>query len=149
MTHQEIAELLNTKHAVGPWWGQMVTVSYERDRGLRDKHQRPDGYQISVSRTVAAPLNQLYRMFMEEESRAEWLTAKGLVVRTAITNKSLRITWKDKQTSLEIAFSPKGEHKSQVVVTHSKLPDANSAAKMKTFWAQALDKLKEVLGTKY
>ncbi len=145
MTHQKIAELLNTKHKVGPWWGQMITVTYEQSRGLRDKHQRPDGYQISVSRTVEVPLNQLFRMFKEEELRTGWLKEKGLVVRTAIANKSLRMTWKDKKTSLEIAFYAKGENKSQVVVTHSKLPEANTAAKMKTFWSSALDQLKTVL----
>jgi hypothetical protein len=142
MTHQQIAELLNTKHRVGPWWGQMVTVTYERDRGLRDKHQRPDGYQISVSRTLGVPVAELYLSFSDEKRRDDWLSAKGLVVRTAVPNKCLRITWKDKKTRLEIAFYSKGEDKSQVVVTHSKLPDAESAEKMKTFWARALDKMK-------
>ena len=41
MTHQEIANYLHTKHSVPPWWTQMVTVTYEQQRGLRDKHQRP------------------------------------------------------------------------------------------------------------
>ena len=145
MTHQQIAELLTTEHGVGPWWGQMVTVTYEQGRGLRGKHQRPNGYQVSVSRTLGIPLTELYRSFSDEVRREEWLGTKELVVRTAIPNKSLRVTWKDKTTSLEIMFYSKGEDKSQVVVTHSKLPDAESAAKMKTFWGRALDKLKRVI----
>jgi hypothetical protein len=40
---------------------------------------------------------------------------------------------------------PKGAGKSQVVAQHSKIPDGKGAAKMKKFWAQALDRLKEVL----
>jgi len=49
MTHQEIVRYLNSEHAAGQWWQQMVTVTYEQQRGLRDKHERPSGYQISVS----------------------------------------------------------------------------------------------------
>jgi hypothetical protein len=40
------------------------------------------------------------------------------------------------------AFLPKGSNKCQVVAQHSKLPDAKAAAKMKAFWARALDRLK-------
>jgi Domain of unknown function (DUF4287) len=52
MTHQEIVQLLHTKHDVGPWWVQMVTVTYEQQSGMRQNHERPDGFQISVSRTL-------------------------------------------------------------------------------------------------
>ena len=37
MSHQEIVRYLSTKHDVGPWWQQMVTVTYEHASGLRDK----------------------------------------------------------------------------------------------------------------
>jgi uncharacterized protein YndB with AHSA1/START domain len=142
MTHQEIVKYLNTEQEVGPWWQQMVTVTYEHERGLRGKHERPDGYQISVSRTVSAPLADLYKAFGDEESRRQWLQEDGLVERKATANKSMRVTWNDRKTSLEINFYPKGDAKSQVVVQHSKLPDAKAAAKMKKFWGEALDRLR-------
>ena len=47
MTHKEIVQVLNSEHGVGPWWQQMVTVTYEHERGLRDRHEKPEGYQIS------------------------------------------------------------------------------------------------------
>jgi uncharacterized protein YndB with AHSA1/START domain len=145
MTHQEIATHLYTKSDVGPWWGQMVTVTYEQERGLRDKHQRPEGYQISVSRTVNIPIARLYGSFANEKDRALWLGQEGLVVRKATPNKSLRVTWPDGKTSLEINFYTKGVGKSQVVVQHSKLSDAKAAAKMKTYWGKALDRLRQSL----
>jgi uncharacterized protein YndB with AHSA1/START domain len=147
MNHQEIAKFLHTDHDVGPWWTQMVTVSYERSRGLRDKHQMPGGYQISVSRTVNSSLDKVYKSFANEKSRSKWLETPGdkLVVRTSIPNKSMRVTWHDQKSGLEISFVPKGDQKSQVVVQHSKLPDDKSAAKMKAFWGKALDRLKETL----
>lgn len=141
MTHQEIVNLLNEKHHVGPWWGQMVTVTYEQQSGLRQNYQKPDGFQISVSRTIKAPLAQLYKSFAAESARNEWLNESGLVVRKSTPNKSIRATWSDKKTSLEINFYPKDTNKTQVVVQHSKLPNAAAATRMKTYWAKALDRL--------
>ncbi len=145
MSHKDIVKFLNSKHDVGPWWQQMVTVTYEQARGLREQHEKPGGYQISVSRTVNAPLGNLYKAVASEKSRSRWLSEDGLVVRKATANKSMRVTWKDGKSSLEINFYPKGDGKSQVVVQHSKLPDAKAAARMKTFWSQALDRLREDL----
>jgi uncharacterized protein YndB with AHSA1/START domain len=123
----------------------MVAVNYEQQRGLRDHHQKPKGYEISVSRTVGASLNKLYKRVADEKSRTEWLAAAGLLVRKATPNKSLRLTWKDGKTSLEIAFVAKGDDKSQIVVQHSKLPDAKAATRMKAYWAKTLDRLRESL----
>ena len=146
MSHQDIVKFLNSKHDVGPWWQQMVTVSYEQARGLRDAHEKPSGYQISVSRTVNVSLANLYKAVASEKGRSLWLSEDGLVIRKATANKSLRVTWKDGKTTLEFNFYAKGDGKSQVVVQHSKLPDAKAAAKMKTFWSQALDRLRDALG---
>ncbi|MDQ3473970.1 MAG: DUF4287 domain-containing protein [Acidobacteriota bacterium] len=87
MTHQEIVKLLSSKHDVGPWWQQIVTVAYEQASGLRQGNQRPDGYQISVSRTLNASIGSVYRTFADETLRAEWLGEKGLVVRKATPTK--------------------------------------------------------------
>lgn len=145
MSHQETVKVLDSEHGVGSWWQQMITVAYQQHSGLRKAHERPDGYQISVSRTVNAPLGSLYKAFATEKSRKGWLGESGLAVRTATPNKSMRVTWKDGKTSLEISFLEKGADKSQVVVQHSKLPDAKAAAKMKTYWGEKLTRLKTVL----
>jgi hypothetical protein len=55
----------------------------------------------------------------------------------------MRVTWKDGKTSLSISFVAKGGDKSQVVVQHMKLATATAASRMKTYWAKALDRLKE------
>ena len=145
MTHQEIANFLHTKHSVPPWWTQMVTVTYEQQSGLRDKHQRPDGYQISVSRTINVPLTTLYKSVSNEKSRNTWLDENGLVVRKSTLNKTMRVTWSDGKQHLEFYFYPKGDAKSQIVVQHSKIADAKNAAKLKTYWSSALDRLRQSL----
>lgn len=145
MTHQEIAQYLAEKQSVPPWWSQMVTVNYEQQTGRRVNHERPDGFQISVSRTVNVPLAKLYKSFATDGARNAWLGENGLHVRKATSNKSMRVTWKDQKTSLEINFYPKSADKSQVVVQHSKLANASAASKMKTYWTKALDRLRENL----
>jgi uncharacterized protein YndB with AHSA1/START domain len=144
MTHQEIARHLSEKEGVRPWWTQMVAVTYEQARGLRDKHEKPGGFEISVSRTMDVPVGKVFKAWTVEKIRKEWLPAK-LEIRKATTNKSLRITWEDGKTSLVVAFVPKEKDKTQVVAQHAKLPDAKSAAKMKKFWSAALDRLKAIL----
>ena len=144
MTHQQIAAHLSDQHDVRPWWTQMITATYEQARGLRDVHEKPEGYEISVSRTIAAPVGKAYKAWADEKTRAKWLPA-NLTIRKATPNKTLRITWEDGKTIVAAAFVPKDPGKCQVVAQHSKLADAKAAAKMKKFWGAALDRLKETL----
>src|SRR6185503_16409783 len=141
MSHQEIVAHLKDKHGVRPWWTQMIAVTYEQARGLRDKHEKPGGYEISVSRTIDASVAKAYKSWTDEKIRKKWLPA-DLTIRKATTNKTLRITWEDGQTSVAAAFLSKGSGKCQVVAQHSKLPDGKAAARMKTFWGKVLDELK-------
>ena len=143
MSHQEIVKYLHEHEGVGPWWQQMVTVSYEQARGLRDLHQKPGGYEISVSRTINAPVAKLFRAFTVAKSRDGWLQEEGLTIRGSVPNKSVRITWSDQKTSVVVAFVSKGDNKTQVVAQHGKLPNAKASQKMKTFWGDALDRLRK------
>lgn len=142
MTHKQIVAYLVAEHHVGSWWQQMVTVSYEQERGLRAKHQMPDGYQISASRTIAAQVAPLYDAWHEPAQRQRWLADANITIRKATPGKSLRAGWDDGPTTLDVAFYPKGEQRTQVTVQHNKLPDGDAAARMKDYWAAALDRLK-------
>ena len=144
MTHQDIVAHLRDKHDVRPWWTQMVAVTYEQARGLREIHEKPGGFEISISRTIAAPLAKTYKAWTDEKTRKRWLPAE-VTVRTAMTNKSLRLNWEDGKTIVAVAFVTKGDGKTQVVAQHNKLPDAKAAAKMKKVWREALDALKELI----
>jgi hypothetical protein len=50
LTHKDVASYIYKNYNLSPWWSQMVTVTYEQERGLRSKYQRPDGYSVSVSK---------------------------------------------------------------------------------------------------
>src|SRR6266849_5995509 len=93
MAHREIVRYLSDRHKVPSGWAQMVTVGYERVRGLRERHQKPEGYEISGSKTIGVPLAALYKAWEGEKARSRWLPDKDMVIRKATANKSMRITW--------------------------------------------------------
>jgi hypothetical protein len=68
MKHKEIAQYLYQRNRVSAWWSQMITVTYEQERGLRDKHQKSDGYAISVSKVVPGPVDVLYNFRSDEKN---------------------------------------------------------------------------------
>jgi uncharacterized protein YndB with AHSA1/START domain len=145
MNHKQIVAYLVEQHQVEAWWRQMVTVTYEQARGLRAKHEVTGGFQVSRSRTLAAPAIRVFAAWEEAGQREQWLRDAGLTVRKATPPKSLRITWGDGETRLDVELYPKGEGKTQVTVQHSGLKDAAQAEQMKTYWAEALSRLEAFL----
>jgi len=143
MSHQEIVKYLHSKQDVGPWWQQMVTVTYEQARGLRELHQKPEGFEISVSRTIKAPVGKLFKSVANEKTRLTWLPEKGLTIRNSTLNKTIRLNGPDGKARVEFSFLAKADDKTQVVATNRKLPDARVAAKMKAYWGKALARLRE------
>ena len=145
MKHSEIANYVYEKHKVDGWYSQMIAVSYEQERGLRKAHERPEGYEISVSKMITVPLKKLYTAWNDNKIRSGWLMKENIEITKANVNKSIRGKWTDGQTRLSVDFYPKGDNKSQVVVQHMKLSDSGKADKMKTFWAKSLENLKSHL----
>lgn len=143
-SHREITDYVSSL-GTPDWWSQMVTVGYERVRGLRDKGQRRGGgYEASKSRTFAVPVETLYDAFANGRKRARWLPVK-ITVRTATPLKTMRVTWHDK-TDVHVYFFAKGAGKSSVAVQHQKLPDKAASSYMKQWWSERLDALTELLG---
>ncbi|HEY6146744.1 MAG TPA: SRPBCC domain-containing protein, partial [Thermoanaerobaculia bacterium] len=126
------------------WWTQMVTVGYERIRGLRERGQRRGGsHEASKSRTINVPVETLFDAFANERRRRKWLPVK-IVVRTVKPQKRMRVTWED-GTIVVFEFLSKGPGKSAVALGHQKLPDRATADAMKKMWSGHLDRLGELL----
>jgi uncharacterized protein YndB with AHSA1/START domain len=145
MDHRGIVAHLGANHEIDAWWRQSVAVAYEQARGLRDRHQTPAGYQVSGSKTVGVPVERLFDAWHDESLRAQWLPGEAITIRRATRPKSLRITWSDGRSHVEANLYARGEAKSQVGVGHTKLQDADEAARMKAYWAEALGRLKTLL----
>ncbi|MEO8140679.1 MAG: DUF1801 domain-containing protein [Gemmatimonadota bacterium] len=139
--HAEIASYIGKEYEVGPWWGQMLTVGYERIKGLRQVGQgRHGGFTITKSRTFPLPLARLYRAFHDQKIRTRWLTGVEPRVTSATTDKSLRIAWPD-GSKVAVGFFGKGRGKSQVQVEQTGFAEKESAARMKEFWTERLNAL--------
>jgi hypothetical protein len=144
-THREIAKHVMEKYKIPGWWAQTVTVGYERIKGLRAVNQRRDGsFEANKSRTFAVPVSRLFDAFHDPRVRARWLPGVKLSVRTAVSPKYMRVTWPD-ATSVVVGFTAMGAAKSQVAIQHEKLKDKDAVPRLKAFWAERLDALKEVL----
>lgn len=146
--HGRIAKHLHEACGVPGWWSQMVTVGYERIHGLRAMGQRLDGaYEASKSKTFAVPVARLYRAWKDARTRAKWLPGVALTIRTATSEKSMRITWPD-GTSVAAWFIAKGAAKSQVAVAHAKLAGKADAEARRAYWNERLRALGEVLAAR-
>ena len=145
MSHRDIAALVSKKYKIDGWWSQTVTVGYERIKGLRARGQRRDGtFEASKSRTFDVPVGTLFEAWADASVRRRWLNGESVRVRTATAPKSMRLDWSD-GSIIAVGFLTKGKSKSAVAVQHTKLPDRETADRLKKYWGDRFDALGQVL----
>ncbi len=143
--HRDIARHVVDKYKIPGWWAQSVTVGYERIKGLRAVGQRRGGlFEAGKSKTFPVPVVRLYHAFSDARMRRRWLPDVDPTIRTAIREKSMRMTWPDR-TSVEVGFMGRGAGKSQVTLVHTKLPDRAAVTEKKEYWADRLSELGKLL----
>jgi hypothetical protein len=144
--HGEITTWPMDEQGLSGWWTQTITVTYERERGLREPGSSRDGlFEASASKTVAAPVERLFEAFVDPAVRERWLPGAALRERTTQPGRSARFDWEDGSTRVVVGFTPKDPGKSQVSVVHRRLPDAAAAERSKSYWRERLVALKELL----
>lgn len=143
LPHKAIAELLNQKFKLSGWWSQMVTVGYERMRGLRQVHETKQGFVASISRTINRSRPELWEL-LEEPARTKWLTIPHKVA-SHNAPKTLRLNMPD-GSRVEFGIIDKGK-KSSITAQHSYLKDAKEVAEKKELWATLLGELKTLAET--
>jgi hypothetical protein len=144
-THTEIARWLGETQGVPNWWTQNVTVSYERARGLRARHQMRDGFSISATRTMTANAARALEAFTEPAIRNRWLPDAPLSPRPTRAALTARFDWADPASRVVVNVLPKSEDKVLVSVAHEQLPDAETGERLKASWRRSLGDLKAVL----
>ena len=144
-SHTEIARWLREEHGVDGWYSQSITLGYERARGLRAPGERPDGFAVSATKTIAVPVERLFEAFEDEAARERWLPGADLRLRTATAPRTARYDWEDGSTRVNVGFDDLGEAKSRVAISHERLPDADTAGEMKAWWRERLAGLKSQL----
>jgi hypothetical protein len=146
LDHKGITAILGDKMRVGPWWGQMIAVSYERARGLRAMNQKCDGeFSVSVSKTIPVDLSTLCEAVVDEESRAKWFPKGAFKLTSQTKDKYFRGAWGRDGARLEIGFYAKSEGKSQIVVQANKLPGPEAVENECPAWKNAMERLANCL----
>jgi len=140
MGHPAIVRHLQTTYGVSDWWCQMVTVGYERARGLRAVHEKADGYAANASKTLAADAETVTAWFSDAGLQARWLEPGTVTLRSTTPGKSARF---DVAAGgrMSVWVTAKGEAKSGVSLQHERLPDAEAVAMWKSFWKERLEVL--------
>lgn len=142
LDHKAIAALLNAKMKVGPWWAQMIAVSYERARGLRAMNQKCDGeFSVSVSKTLPVDLSTLYDAVADDAQRAKWFPKGAFKTSSTTRNKYFRGAWGKSGARLEVGFYAKGEGRAQIALQVNKLPGADAVETERAVWKKAMEKL--------
>lgn len=144
--HAEIAAWLQATHGVNGWWAQNITVSYERARGMRARHQVTGGFSVSVTRTVGADADTALAAFTDATVRGRWLPVDAMRQRPTRAARTARFDWSEPASRVVVIVAAKATG-TAVNVTHEKLPDAATADRLKAAWRTWLDDLKRVIAS--
>jgi hypothetical protein len=146
LDHQRIWDLaMQSLPDSAGWWGQMVSVGYERARGLREKHESGSGeFQSTLSKTFAVPLFAAFAAWADEGLRGQWLDAPALSFTKLNAGKNIRARWPD-GSLLDIRFNATGPDKCQIVVDTMKLADGDAVRKAKAYWQAQFERLQGYL----
>lgn len=139
-SHKEIAGWLKNNFNISGWWSQMITVQYERDRGMRQLHERKDGFVAGKTKTFHVPVKKLYRAWFDPSQRRQWMENPDFNIRSATKNNSIRIIWPDK-TNVTVYFAVKGENKTQISIQHTRLKSKEEVSHYKIYWHTQLTNL--------
>jgi uncharacterized protein YndB with AHSA1/START domain len=149
------------------WWSTTVFVEYERSKGIVNKKDgRIEGYNICVTKTIAASVSDVYSAFSQQAELAKWF---GSGVKASIEDggtfvdkdgnsgeylrvrpdKDLRFSWKGTDskaaTQVDVAFADKGKGKTGITLTHNRIQDRAEADGLRAAWGDAFDRLKSLL----
>jgi uncharacterized protein YndB with AHSA1/START domain len=142
LDHRGIVQLLSD--AVGPWWRQTVAVSYEQARGLRAKHEKPGGFEVSASKTIDVPVSKLGEAWTDTRLGKRWLP-ESVEIRKATAGKSIRVRWVKDETPVSVFLDAQGETKSRITIQHGRLKTSAAGERMKKYWRGRLTDLKHIL----
>ncbi len=140
--HTAIAAHVADTYGIDGWWGQGVTVGYERITGRRVVNQMADGtFSAGKSRTVTVDLDALRAAIVDENDHAELFPGLETRLRSKPTSKALRVGIAIDGSdvgSVLFSFAPKGDGRVTISLSHDGLPDSAAVERWKTYWSDWL-----------
>ena len=159
--HTASARHLSEAHGVPSWHCQMITVEYERLHGLRAKNQSCEGdFQVTVSRTVPATVEQVAGLINDARRRARWLRTADPSLARALeaafagpkarsvavkTPQYARLRFPGDGATVEILITGKTGGRAIVAAHNTKLAGPDAVERQRALWGAALDGLRAQL----
>lgn len=151
---------------VDEWWATTLAVEFEKAAGQVEKDGKPKGYSICSTKTIAAPLGEVFAAFGDAKALSQWFGPnakadfkdggsfstgdgdKGTFTRIR-PNKDIRIDWQHPKLAtgapVEVMFADKGKGKTGITLNHNRLQTRRDADEARAAWAAAFDALKKFL----
>ena len=148
------------------WWCTTIAVEYEKHHDVRKKDGLFDGYFVCSTKTIAAPVVDVYKAWSNAAELSKWFGAatkaevkdggtfankdgdKGTFLRVR-QNKDLRLTFEtagiSAPTQVDVQFQDKGKGKTGLLVNHTRIQTRAEADGLRAAWSDALNKLKTTL----
>lgn len=140
--HTAIASYIAEAHGLEGWWGQAVTVGYERITGRRVVNQMADGtFSAGKTRTVTADATALRSMIVDDADRVDLFPGLETRLRSKPESKALRVGVAidgEAIGSVLFSFTAKPDGRAMVNVSHDGLPDSAAVDRWKQYWADWL-----------
>ena len=164
--HAAMAKWLRDEHGQSLWWSQMITVLYERARGMRKVYERADGFATGVTRRIEASPQRAWDAIARGENWMHWLssgarvdfrvggrysTPDGAAGRIASIRplKRVRLTWEHSKFSrgsyVIFELSAISGGKVTVGITHARIGSDEELKRLKKWWGEALNRLRDWL----
>lgn len=145
------------------WWATTIAVEFEKARGQVEKDGKPKGYSICATKTIAAPLTQVFAAFGDRLRLAAWFgtgaevtfadggtlqNADGdrLLFTRIRQDKDLRMQWLAEDlapgSQVEVLFADKGKGKAGITLNHTRIQARHDADRLRAGWGVCLDRLK-------
>jgi uncharacterized protein YndB with AHSA1/START domain len=149
-----------------PWWCATIAVEYEKHHDVRKKDGLYEGYFVCSTKTIAAPVPDVYKAWTSDDALSKWFGAatkadvkdggifqnkdgdKGTYSRVR-QHKDLRFSLENRCISapvqIDVQFQDKGKGKTGLLVNLQRIQNRDEADALRNAWSAALNRLKELL----
>jgi hypothetical protein len=141
----DISRFLQEDQGLSNWWSRMVAAGYEQTLGRRDGIWVGESHTARSRRSFNTPAARLYKAWADEALRRRWLPGQSILIRKAVPEESMRITWSDRTTGLNVRFGDDDLLQARVQVDHVRLRNPEQVQTMQAYWEAALERLDRCL----
>ncbi len=144
------------------WWATTAWVEYERKNQILQRDGRLEGYNICVTKKIAAPLAEVFGAWTSPGVATWFGDSPNLLPDSSIEdsagnranalrireNKDLRYRWNGNAgdgTQVDVTFTDEGNGKIALMLLHTRIQTRDEADGLRLAWGEAFSRLKSAL----